>query len=201
MATSSSTDAPTTAPNGGPRARRAAALGGVAAVFAAAALAAVLVPRSDDAPAAVRYRAPDGAFSVAVPAGWQALDAGALRMQPAPAAVLRRRDGRGIVVIRRRPALRRSSSSLTRDLTAQLRRRFRGLAPVSARTVRLDGGPVYVYTFARPEARTVQSVAVAPRADRTYTLDAVAGAGAPDAAAQVGAIVRSFDIPDPAPRS
>ena len=42
---------------------------------------------------------------------------------------------------------------------------------------------------------------MAPRAGRTYTLDAVAGAGARDVAAQIGAIVRSFDTTNPVPRS
>jgi hypothetical protein len=54
-----------------------------------------------------------------------------------------------------------------------------------------------VYTFARPKAGTVQSIAVAPLADRTYTLDAVTTAGARDVAAQIGAIVRSFDASTP----
>jgi hypothetical protein len=173
-------------------------------LFAAAALAAMLVPGSHGAPGAptARFHAPDRAFSVVLPAGWTAAGAAQLRAMPSsPAAVLRRTDGRGLVVIRKRAALAGSARSLTRDLTTQLGRRFRGLEPVSARTVPLHGGPAYVYTFARPAAGRVQSVAVAPRGDRTYTLDAVAGAGAPDAAAQVGAILRSFDTPDPAPRS
>ena len=105
-----------------------------------------------------------------------------------------------MIVVHERPALERSSRSLTRDLTAQLERRFRGLRPVSARTVALRGGPAYIYTFARPAAGRVQSIAVAPRAGRTFTLDAVAGAGSRDVAAEVGAILRSFDTTNPAPR-
>jgi hypothetical protein len=115
--------------------------------------------------------------------------------------VLRRTDGRGVVVVHERPELAPNSRSLTRDLTRQVARRFRGVQPVSARTVALPGGPAYVYTFARPAAGRVQSIAVAPRGGRTYTLDAVAGSGARDVAAQVGAILRSFDTTNPAPRS
>ena len=72
---------------------------------------------------------------------------------------------------------------------------------MSAPHRRAPGGPAYVYTFARPAAGRVQSIAVAPRAGRTYTLDAVAGAGARDVAAQVGAILRSFDTTNPVPHS
>jgi hypothetical protein len=175
---------------------------GAAAVLAAVVVA-VLVVRSagGDATAQARVHSADQAFSVVLPDGWRALRGAELATVPsAPAAVLRRTDGRAVIVVHERPALTRSSRSLTRDLTAELERRFRGLEPVSARTVALRGGPAYVYTFARPAAARVQSIAVVPRGAHTYTLDAVAGAGAPDAAAQVGAILRSFETTT-APRS
>jgi hypothetical protein len=204
MASSSFAD-PALALSPAPASRRRLLIGAAGvAVFVLAALAALLVPRSGGhAVPAARFQPHDKAFSVVLPRGWRALRGAELRAVPsAPAAVLRRTDGRGVVVVHERPALARSSRSLTRDLTAQLGRRFRGLEPVSARTVALRGGPAYVYTFARPAARRVQSVAVAPRAGRTFTLDAIAGSGAPDVAAQVGAILRSFDTtPTTAPRS
>jgi hypothetical protein len=195
MASSSSADRT-------PRRSLLIAAAGAAAVLAVIAVTVVaLRPQSDDT-APARYRAADGAFSLALPDGWRALRGAELRAVPsAPAAVLRRTDGQGVVVVHELPALKRSSRSLTRDLTAQLQRRFRGVQPVSARTVALPGGPAYVYTFARPAAGRVQSIAVAPRAGRTFTLDAVAGAGSRDVAAEVGAILRSFDTTDPAPRS
>jgi hypothetical protein len=205
MATSSFADlivAPAPPSAGRPPRRRV-----VIAVAAAAAvltvLAAVLaVAPGRGTPAAQRVRSADGRFSVVLPDGWRALRASELRTVPtAPAAVLRREDGRGVVVVRRRPALAPSRRSLTRELTAQLTRRFRGVRPVTARTVKLPDGPAYVYTFARPAAHSVQSIAVAPRAGHTYTLDAVTGAGAPDVAAQVGAILRSFDTSNPVPHS
>jgi len=177
----------------------------VAVVFALAALAAVLLPGSGGgsaAPATPHFTAADKSFSVAVPSGWRALRPAELKaVAGAPSAVLRRNDGRGLVVVNQGPALARSSRSLTRELTAQLSRRFAGMKPVTARTVALPGGPAYVYTFARPSADRVQSIAVAPRGGKTYTLDAVAGARATDVAAQVGAILRSFDTTNPAPRS
>jgi hypothetical protein len=176
-------------------------VGAVVAILAVAAVAATVLVRPKDKPAPARFHAAGGAFSVAVPDGWRALRGRELRaVASAPAAVLRRADGRAVVVVHQRPALARSRRSLTRDLTAQLARRFTDLRPVTARTIALPGGPAYVYTFARPTAGRVQSLVVAPRAGRTYTLDAVVPAGATDAAAQVGAILRSFATTDPAPR-
>jgi hypothetical protein len=198
MATSSFADpALASAPLRPPR-RALIAAAALAIVLAGAVAALVLRPGGEHAPA----RLHTAAFSVVVPDGWRSLRGSELRAVPsAPAAVLRREDGRGLVVVHRRPALARSRRSLTRDLTAQLERRFRDLRPVSARTVKLHGGPAYVYTFARPAARSVQSIAVAPRGGHTYTLDAVTGAGTPDVAAQVGAILRSFDTTNPVPHS
>ena len=195
MASSSSTD-----PR--PHRRRLTLVAGAAALVAVALVAVLVLRPGGDDDRAPRYRSADRAFSVVLPAGWRAAGAKELAAAPSkPAAVLRRADRRGVVVIRRRPPLQRSSRSLTRDLTAQLGRRFEGLQPVGARSVRLASGPAYVYTFARPSAGTVQSIAVAPRRGGTYTIDAVASAGARDAAAQIGAIVRSFDTTDPVPSS
>jgi hypothetical protein len=200
MASSSSAD-PTPVPAPAPRRRRRLIAGAAAAaLLTAVAVTAVLLAPSgrDETPRETRYRPADRSFSIALPAGWKALSSRQLDDVPsAPAAVLRRSDRRGLVVIRRQAALDRNSRSLTQDLTRQLRRHFRGLRPVGARTVQLRSGPGYVYTFARPSAGTVQSIAVAPLPDRTYTLDAVTGAESRDVAVQIGAIVRSFDASAP----
>jgi hypothetical protein len=182
-----------------PTLRLIAAVAGAAIVIAAIVAVVALRPHGDDATKPARFQSADKRFSLALPTGWRALRGA--KVTSAPAAVLRRTDGTGLIVVHERPALKGSSRSLTRELTAQVKRRFRGVQPVSARTVALPGGPAYVYTFARPAAGRVQSIAVAPRAGRTYTLDAVAGSGARDVAAQVGAILRSFDTTNPAPRS
>jgi len=195
MASSSSADRT-------PKLRLIAAVAGVAIVLAAIVAVVALRPHGADAAKPARFQSADHNFSLVLPDGWRAVRGAALaKIASTPAAVLRRTDGTGVVVVHERPALARNSRSLTRALTAQVARRFRGVQPVSARTVALPGGPAYVYTFARPAAGRVQSIAVAPGAGRTYTLDAVTGSGARDVAAQVGAILRSFDTTNPAPRS
>src|SRR4051794_28703826 len=107
------------------------AVAAAVAVLVIAVAATVLVqPENDPAPA--RFHAAGGAFSVVVPDGWRALRGGELRAVPsAPAAVLRRADGRAVVVVHERPALARTDRSLTRNLTAQLGRRFSDLRPVT----------------------------------------------------------------------
>src|SRR3954447_15795018 len=101
MASSSSTDPTPARPS-----RRLLAAGAGAAVVLAVAVAAVLAVRSGGDDTAPRFRPADRAFSVVLPAGWRAANDRELRTVPsAPAAVLRRADRRGLVVIRRRPAL------------------------------------------------------------------------------------------------
>jgi hypothetical protein len=196
MASSSSADRT-------PKLRLIAALAGAAVVLAAIVAVVALRPHGDAAAAKPdRFQSADKRFSLALPTGWRALRGAELhRVSSAPAAMLRRVDGTGVVIVHERPALAGSSRSLTRALTVQVTRRFRGAQPVSARTVALPGGPAYVYTFARPAAGRVQSIVVAPRRGRTFTLDAVAASGARDVAAQVGAILRSFDTTNTAPRT
>jgi len=185
-----------------PKLRLIAAAGAAVVLLAIVALLALRAHGGDSGAKPARFQAADQRFSLVVPSGWRALHGTELANTPtAPVAVLRRTDGTGVVVVHERPALASSSKSLTRELTAEVKRRFAGVQPVSARTVALPGGPAYVYTFARPAAGRVQSIAVAPRAGRTYTLDGVAGSGARTVAAQVGAILRSFDTTNPAPRS
>jgi hypothetical protein len=198
MASSSFADSFTT----GYGRRRLIVAAGVVVLVIACLVAIALRAHGASAAKPQRFQSADKHFSLTVPDGWRALRGAELaKVATSPAAVVRRTDGTGFVVVHERPALARSSRSLTGVLTAQVTERFRDAQPVSARTVALPGGPAYVYTFARPAAGRVQSIAVAPRAGRTYTLDAIAGSGARDVAAQVGAILRSFDTTNPAPRS
>src|SRR3954463_1951245 len=124
MAISSPAD-PVIAPAPSPVARRRVLLiaaGAVVAVLVIAAVAATVLVRPKDTPAPARFHAARGAFSVVVPDGWRALRGPELRaVASAPAAVLRRTDGRAVVVVHQRPALARSRPSLTRPPPAPRR--------------------------------------------------------------------------------
>src|SRR3954468_17384626 len=119
MAISSSAD-PVIASAPSPMARRRVlliAVGALVAILVIAAVAATVLVRPKDTPAPARFHAAGGAFSVVVPDGWRALRGRELRaVASAPAAVLRRTDGRAVVVVHQRPALARSRRSLTSDL-------------------------------------------------------------------------------------
>lgn len=132
------------------------------------------------------YVAGDRSFSVTYPAGWKASAVGAT------GAVLERSDHRGVVLVRERPALKGTLTSLMKSLPRQLARRFTDFRPVGASVAHLSTGPAVVYTFVRTKANKVQTIVVAPTAKRSFTLEVVAPTGAHDAARQAGQIVRSL---------
>jgi hypothetical protein len=135
---------------------------------------------------AATWNAPDGSYSISTPRGWKAVASG-----PA-ATVLERADKRGVVVIRRRAAVKGSLDALAGKLERKLRRQVPDFQPAGARLAPVGGGQGLVYTFVRPEAGQVQSVVVAPAGDRSYTLDLVADGDAPDVARELAGMVRSF---------
>jgi hypothetical protein len=178
-----------------PARRRTALIVLVAALAGAAIAVGVMLAGSggSSGPAkAKELRGPD--FALAYPAGWAPLPADQLaRVAGKPAAVVRRPDGKGVVIVRRKAAPRdQSLRSLTRGLTAGLERRFPDFSFVSSRVVRVRGGNAFLYTFLRTRAKTAQSIALVRVGEASFTLDAVAASGDQQAAGEVAAIVRSF---------
>jgi hypothetical protein len=162
--------------------------GAALAVLVLVTLAAVLSgggePRAAAATATVTAR--DGAFSIAAPEHWKRVAEGSA------ATVLRRDDNRGVVVIRRRPAVAGSLEKVAGELERSLRRRLPDFRPAGARIATVRGADRLVYTFVRPRANQVQSIVVAPAGDRAYTLDLVADGDAPEVARELGRMVTSF---------
>ena len=167
----------------------------LAALAGAAVAAGLIAGAGDDAtpsPRAKELRGPG--FALAYPAGWSPTSADRLAKLPGhPVAVVRRADGKGVVVVRRKAAPRdQSLKALTRDLNAGMARRFDDFRFVSARVTRVRGGNAYLYTYLRTRQKTAQSIALVRVGDANFTLDAVARSGDPRAAREVAAIVRSF---------
>lgn len=176
--------------------RRTVLIALVAALVGAAATAAVLLGvGSGDTPSAAKAKQLRGpGFALAYPAGWTPLSADELaRAKGSQAAVLRKGDGTGTVVVRRKPAPRdQSLRALTGDLTKGLERRFPDFRFISARVVPIRGGKAFLYTFTRTDAKIAQSIALIRVGKANFTIDAVARSGQTRTAREVAAIVRSF---------
>lgn len=177
--------------------RRRTVLVALLAALAGAAIAAglLIATRGDSPSAPEQAKELRGAgFALAYPAGWKPVPGAQLAgVQGKPAAIIRRSDGRGVVVVRRKGAPRdQTLRALTADLTKGLDRRFADFRFVSSRVARLRGGNAFLYTFARTRQKTAQSIALVRVGKTSFTLDAVATAGDPRSAREVAAIVRSF---------
>jgi hypothetical protein len=148
---------------------------------------------SGERAAAHAYTAPGHAFSIAVPGGWSALSGADLARVPGgAAALLRRADGRGIVVVRRSAPVRGDLRAVAVALTSDLSRRFAGFRLVSARLGRVRAGGAFLYTFVRGPRGAAQSLAITRVRGVTYRIDSVVRGDSPDAAREAGAIVGSF---------
>jgi len=184
------------APLPGSSRRRTLLIALLAAVVGAALAFGVLRATGGDAPStaprSTELRGPG--FALAYPKGWAPQRAEQLAKLPGhPAAVVRRADGKGVVIVRRKAAPRdQSLRALTRDLNGGLAKRFSDFRFVSSRVVRVRAGNAFLYTFVRTEQKTAQSIALVRVGKANFTLDAVAGAGDTRAAREVAAIVRSF---------
>ena len=137
-------------------------------------------------PRVATYTAPGGAFSLRYPDGWQATAAGPR------AAAFERADRGAIVTVRESISPSGSLPALAKGLSAELAARFDDFRPLGARAVRLSTGPALVYTFARTRTDTVEMMVIAPAGSHSFTLVVVAKGGAPQAAREAGAIVRSL---------
>jgi hypothetical protein len=162
------------------------------AAIAIGALAATGASDAPDRPRSTELRGDD--FALAYPAGWAPTRRETLaKMAGHPAAVVRRRDGKGVVIVRRKGTPEdQSLRAMTRDLNAGLTKRFSDFRFVSAKVERLRGGNAFLYTFVRTKEKTAQSIALIRVGKTNFTLNAVAASGDVRAAREVAAIVRSF---------
>jgi hypothetical protein len=183
------------APLRAPARKRTVAVVVVAALAGAAIAVAVMLgspgsPQTGDR--VTELRADD--FALAFPAGWNAVPAEQLAKLPGrPAAMVRRADGHGTVIVRRKAAPKdQSLRALTKDLTARLGKGFSDFRFVSSRVVPVRGGDAFLYTFLRTRSKVAQSIAIVRVGKTSFTLDAVAATGDERAAREVAAIVRSF---------
>jgi hypothetical protein len=140
------------------------------------------------------YAAPGHAFAIAYPAGWQAVPGAQLRgVQGTPALILRSPDRRSMLVVRQTATQANETlSRLAAQLTHDLKARFADFKPIGARLARTRGGAAFLYTFARTKAGVVQSIMVTRVRGRAYSLYAIAPAGDPAAARQLGQILGTF---------
>ena len=181
------------APERGKR-RRVLILTAAIALVALAVIGAILLLGGDDGPRTASD--PGGTISLEYPReGWRELSAEELRARrDRPFLALRREDGTAFVLVRRERRLPGNLREFSRELERQLRQRLDDFIPGRARVVTLRAGRALLYSYARGRAGTANGIVLFPVGGTTYAINTVVRAGSDEAAREVGAIVRSFEL-------
>ena len=135
-------------------------------------------------------------FELRYPPGWRKISKGDLQrtVDDAPAAAIRRADGRGIVTLTVRGPLAGPIDELREDFAKALASRFDDFELVTSTELQVAAGRgMYTSWILRDEGRVHGNLTV-PVGDRSYTLDAALPSGASDVAREVGAIFGSFAV-------
>lgn len=195
-----SPDAPVPPPPPPRRRPRPALLGaGAVLLFVAAALAAFVLSRPEagsgrSAGARSVSGPPEAAFRLPVARGWRALDGEALATQPRrPLALVRRRDGSGLIVVRAAGRAPASFEAFSRQLDREFARRLPDFERRTARVVRVRAGRALFYSYIRTRGGTVHSVVLVPSGGRSFVLDSVARGGQPRVAEEIGRMIVAFE--------
>jgi hypothetical protein len=133
-------------------------------------------------------------FTIARPQGWQTTPAAKLAtLKGRPLAVLRRADGKALLVVNSRAKAPKTLRGITTQLDRQLSARLSDFKRISSRTVKVRAGDAFLYSYVRRSKGTVNTVVIVPVKDRTYVVNAIVSTGARKTARQVGAMIASFN--------
>jgi hypothetical protein len=176
--------------------RRALAIALTVIAFLVAGLFAVKALTGEEERGAGKLRGPSAdSFTLSYPEGWRPLSKEELStLAGHPLAVVRRKDGKGLVVLRREKRAPASFSEFSRELTRELDKRVPDFQRQSSRTVRIRAGTAFFYSYIRKRKGTVHSVVVVPAGDRSYAFNTVSRGGEPDVARQIARILISFSV-------
>jgi hypothetical protein len=174
-------------------------IGAAVSLFVVAALVSFLLTRGDSGEGKARAGAGVSgsartSYTISKDANWQWLTGKALAEQPGePLSVMRRKDGTGLLVVRGEGRAPESLRNFTKQLDREFERRIPDFQKRSARTLRIEAGEAFVYSYIRERRGTVHSVVLVPAGARSYVLDSVVQGGEADTAKELGRMIVSFD--------
>jgi hypothetical protein len=187
---------PQTSPASPERRRRPSprlALGGALLALAVLAAAVVLSLTSGDDRRTVTGPAGND-YRVVLPSGWRSLPNGELTNLPGrPLGVLRRDDGKGLVVIRREGRPPASFSAFAKQLDREFERRLPDFQRRSVRALQIGAGRAWFYSYIRTRSGTAHSVVLVPADGGSYVLNTVARGGEQAVAKEIGRMIISFE--------
>ena len=165
--------------------------------LAAAAIAVFLVIQAlgggDDTKGGKLEGSSQNHFTLSYPDSWKPLSQQQLAKLPGqPLAVVRRKDGKGFIVVRKEKRAPKSFGAFSADLTSELKKRVPDFQERSSRTVKISAGKAFLYSYVRKQRGTVHAVVIVPAGKSSYALNAVSRGGADNVAREVAKIILSF---------
>jgi hypothetical protein len=169
---------------------------GVALLLAATLAVNALTGGGDDGAGNQLQGSSTDSFKLSYPDGWRPLSKKRLDALPGnPLAVLRRKDGKGYVILRKEDKRApRDFGQFSGELTRELEQRVPDFQKQSSRVVKIRAGEAFFYSYIRKRAGTVHSVLVVPAGKRSYAFNTVSRGGATDVARETAKIILSFDL-------
>jgi hypothetical protein len=135
-------------------------------------------------------------FSIVYPSTWKPFNQAELAAfnQP-PVAVLRQKDGKGILVLRVEKPFGGNLQKFALDLRKELDKRLNDFREVRTRVIKTEAGNAFFYSYIRTKRGTVHTIVVIPAGNqRSYALSSVSQPGANDVARDIGRMVTSFSL-------
>lgn len=155
----------------------------------------LLLMGGGDRPEPVRGPESHG-FTLLKPEGWGELSKAERERFPGrPLAVLRREKNSGVVLVNAQAGQPQGLDDVTRSLDRRLKEGIPDFRKVGAREVRVQAGRALLYSYARKDAGTANTLLFVPAGRGSYTVNAVVPAGGQEAAREVGRILLSFELP------
>jgi hypothetical protein len=132
-------------------------------------------------------------FTLSYPKSWLALSGKQLSKLPGPPlAVVRRKDGKGFVILRKEKRAPKNFNAFSADLTKALDKRVPDFEKRSSKLVQIAAGKAFFFSYIRKTTGTVHTIVLVPAGKRSYVLNTVSSGKSNRVAREVARIILSF---------
>jgi hypothetical protein len=132
-------------------------------------------------------------FTLSYPSSWRPLSSDELAKQPGhPLAVVRRKDGKGFVILRKEGKAPQNFTSFSTDLSKALEKRIPDFEKRSSKVVKIAAGNAFFFSYIRKNKGTVHTIVLVPAGKRSYVLNTVSSGTSQSVARQIARIILTF---------
>lgn len=132
-------------------------------------------------------------FTLSYPGSWRPLSGEELAKQPGqPIAVVRRKDGKGFVVLRKEGRAPKNFTAFSSDLSRALDKRVPDYQKRSSKVIKIAAGQAFFFSYIRKQTGTVHTIVLVPAGKQSYVLNTVSSGKSKSIARQIARIILTF---------